>query len=409
MMPDSPDGGVDFAAAADLGAADFSGVDFSSAARDLATVPPDFSGVDLRGFSVFAFGPSIDSDFPVAMGVFIDGVVLASGDFNNDKKPDLVIGTRPDNQVVVLLGKGDGTFGKGGSQTVSANPRGLVVADFNGDGNLDVACGGTVVSVMLGNGKGGLGAPDSYSGVDAYKLAAGDLNHDGAVDLVVGNAAMGIHQFGVLLGNGNGKFQTMTLGDAGAGEPLAPALGDFNGDGKLDLALACDDDQQPKYGGISILLGNGDGTFQTAHYTDLAQGPFTNGVADYNNDGKLDVMTMYSGTNLVTLMPGNGDGSFGTAKTYGFGATDYNVSFAVADFNQDGNLDVATASCCNNLDVVEGYGDFAFLSVAHPMVDIGPGVMVAIDFDGDGLVDIANANTDAGGGFVITAVRNLSH
>jgi uncharacterized protein (DUF2141 family) len=245
-----------------------------------------------------------------------------------------------------------------------------------------------------------ISANDPFFGV----AVLGDFNGDGKLDF----AGIGSNGNGILLGNGDGTFRPQSATIPGAPSSI-PVVADFNGDGKLDLAFACDDDEQAKYGGISVALGNGNGTFQTAHYYDLGQGPFTNVVADYNNDGKLDIMTMYAGTNLVTLLPGNGDGTFATAKTYGFGATDFNASFAAADFNEDGNLDVATGGCCNSLSVVEGYGDFAFTGVLSPMVDSGGAVLVAIDFDGDGLVDIASADSDAGGGFEINAVRNLSH
>jgi hypothetical protein len=284
---------------------------------------------------------------------------VAVGDFNGDGKPDLVVAnygdlSGPDN-VAVLLGNGDGTFMPAAVYTAGTKPDFVAVGDFNGDGNLDVVAGSNsggpavgntgVVSVFLGKGDGTFAPAVNYpTGIVAASIAVADLNGDGRLDLAVANENS--DNVSVLLGRGDGTFQASVNYPAGPG-PAGIASGDFNGDGKLDLVVA---NAGSSFGTtVSVLIGNGDGTFQAPVSYPAGDEPFSVAVGDFNTDGKLDLVVADSRSsvgNTVNLLLGNGDGTFQTAVPYtvGTGA----VSVAVADLNSDGLLDVAVANITSN-------------------------------------------------------------
>jgi hypothetical protein len=173
------------------------------------------------------------------------------------------------------------------------------------------------------------------TGSGAQAVAAADLTGDGKVDLVVANVYS--NTVTVLLGKGDGTFKPGVDYSTGL-NPYSVVAGDVNGDGKLDLVLATANT-------ISVLLGNGDGTFQG--HTQYPTGPAPNALAlgDFNHDGKLDVATANNDSNLtgtVSVLLGNGDGTFRPHVDYGTGVGPYSV--AVGDFNKDGKLDLAVAN-----------------------------------------------------------------
>ena len=330
-----------------------------------------------------------------------EAYAVVAGDFNGDGKLDLAVTHFASSGTVsVLLGKGDGTFGSAASYSVGAYPFAMAVGDFNGDGKLDLAVvnnNGTLntrgsVSVLLGKGDGTFRSAVNYSvGWDPTRVAVGDFNGDGTPDLAVASESSGT--VSVLLGKGDGSFRS-AVNYASGGEPFAVAVGDVNGDGKLDLVAA-----NPNSGTVSVLLGNGDGSFQSAMNYASGGSPSSVAVGDLNGDGKPDVVAgNFSGT--VSVLLGNGDGSLQTAKSYA-ASSGYSASLAVGDFNGDGTPDiVSTGYLEGSVSVLLGKGDGTFpVSGATAYATGSNPYSVAVgDFNGDGKLDLAVANTQSNTG-----------
>src|SRR3989442_333680 len=213
-------------------------------------------------------------------------------------------------------------------------------------------------------------ARDYAVGAGPYSVAVGDLNGDGRLDLVVANSLA--NTVSVLLGNGDGTFQAARNFDAGLGSgPIWVVVVDINGDGKADVLLA----NQSRHS-LGVLLGNGDGTLQPPMNFDTAGNlPESIAVGDFNGDGKLDVAVAHFYSTNVTVLLGNGDGTFRPALTFPVG--NRNEFVAVGDFNGDGTLDVAVASYnTNTVGVLMGNGDGTFANLptaATPVLSPGGG------------------------------------
>jgi VCBS repeat protein/ASPM-SPD-2-Hydin domain-containing protein len=328
---------------------------------------------------------------------------VAIGDFNGDGKPDLAVGSLV-GTVSILLNNGDGTFQPHVDYAVNQVAVGLAVSDFNGDGKLDLAVnnGGGVVSILLGQGNGTFQAHVDY-GVAANpqnsgtSVIAGDFNGDGKVDLAVADS----NGASILLGNGNGAFGSVANYTTG-NSPISAVAADFNGDGKPDLAVVNSSDNT-----VSILLNNGDGTFKNqVTYATSAQ-PGAIAVGDFNGDGKLDLaVTAGNGfggnTGFVSILLGNGDGTFQPHADVAIGTSLGSLALAVGDFNGDGKPDLAVGNsghATGILSVLLGNGDGTFQSPINTSTGNGAIAVAVGDFNGDGKLDAAVAD-----GFATVAV-----
>ena len=273
----------------------------------------------------------------------------AVGDFNGDGKLDLAV---TNAGVSILLGNGDGAFRAPVTYATGNSPSSVAVGDFNRDGKVDLAVansgasnGVASVSVLLGRGDGTFNPAVNYSGgFGSLSLAVGDFNRDGKLDLVEANFSTG--NVTILLGNGNGTFQApRSYGTNGA--PTSVAVGDFNRDGKLDLVVANLVNNSGGTGSMGVLLGNGDGTFQPVVNYGLGSNPDSVAIGDFNGDGKLDLAVANSGgygnPASMKLLLGNGNGSFQPALEFVGAGSPNPSSLAVGDFIGHGRLDVAVA------------------------------------------------------------------
>jgi hypothetical protein len=325
-------------------------------------------------------------------------VFVAVGDFNGDRRLDLAVANFGSNTVSVFLGNGDGTFQPHVDYATGGTPSSVTVGDFNRDGKLDLVLTngtfsvGNSVSVLLGNGNGTFQGHVEYrTGLGPTKSVTGDFNLDGNLDIAVANygPAFTTGSVSILLGNGDGTFQARIDYPAGV-NPIGVMVGDFDSDGAMDLAVG--DNNFPQ--GVSVLLGNGDGTFQSATHYQTQHGPRSGIVADMNFDGKLDLaFAPYDGTGAVGvyIFIGNGDGTFQPEVSYRAGAGANSVNGA--DFNGDGLLDLAVANVeSNNVSVLLGQGDGTFQPHVDYSAGSGPAQLAIGDFNGDGMLDLAVAN-----------------
>jgi hypothetical protein len=328
-------------------------------------------------------------------------VAIAAGDFTGDGQLDLAVADEDSNQVSILLGNGDGNFQPAVDYLAGANPAdypaGIVAGDFTGDGRLDLAVSNLEdysVSVLLGNGDGTFQPAVRYGGLlFPTTIVAGDFTDDGHLDLAVA-VSNGVS---ILLGNGDGTFAAPVQYAVASAQTLVAS--DFTDDGHLDLAVLANDDVDPN-GTVSILLGNGNGTFQTQADEQAGSSPQGEVAGDFNGDGKLDLAVVDNGSDTVSILLGNGDGAFQPAVQYAVGPDPYAI--VAGDFNGDGRLDLAVANgdygSSGTVSVLMGNGDGTFqpqLTYAvlpDSQVIAEPQAIVAGDFTGNGNIDLAVAD-----------------
>jgi hypothetical protein len=353
---------------------------------------------------------------------------LATADLNGDGHQDLVVAD-PYNGICVLLGNGDGTFQPPVTYFVNTNPASLFVAigDVNGDGHPDIVVSsyedladypGTV-NVLLGNGDGTFETAISYSsgGAGASSVAIKDVNGDGKPDLLVADGCQslgcttGFHGgVSVLLGNGDGTFQTAVTYDSAGADSLSIAVADINGDGHVDVVVANQCQSVAcgagDFGGVSVLLGNGDGTFQAA-VSYPSSGVIANSVVigDINGDGHPDVVvanacqTSSCNSGGMSVLLGNGDGTLQEPASYNSGG--YAAGpVALADLNGDGKTDAIVLGRTapglrshGEVSVLINNGDGTFQSPArYSPHGIASDSVVVGDMNGDGKIDVAVLN-----------------
>jgi hypothetical protein len=369
-------------------------------------------------------------DYPVPAPGGPNWAIVA--DFNADGKPDVAAGYGG-GAVAIYLGNGDGTLQVPKTfqlrDSFGANS-GATAGDFNGDGKLDIAVtSSSGANIFLGNGDGTFTFLNAVASGDG-PVTAVDLNKDGRLDLiVVGTDSLHGDSGAVyaLIGNGDGTFQP-TSAEATGVWPYAVVVGDFNGDGAVDFAVTvlnvnyvslppcpdCGTVSPPPPGYIAVFLGVGNGTFggspltSTLSPTDLL--PVSIKAVDLNGDGKLDLAFINSGGNSMSVLLGNGDGTFQTEQNFATGVLP--TSLQVADLNSDGKLDfavvnqlckVTSTSCApGSVSVLLGNGDGTF----QPHSDFGVGVtpmsLAIADFNGDGKPDLAVTNANLGLGNTVS-------
>jgi hypothetical protein len=370
---------------------------FSLSPVGQGVIVADFNGDGrpdvIRGQQVFLSNTdgTFTASTAISVGKNVEFSILAVSDFNGDGKADLLVSA---NQtfLYVLLGNGDGTFQTPVTTNIGAPLGSIQVADVNGDGKPDVigiaAPQAGQVLVCLGNGDGTFRSGTSYTLFPSNRISQitiGDFNGDGKVDIAAtGYIANANGLVGVLPGRGDGTFGTAIV-SGGVNSSAGLSAGDFNGDGKLDLVVSGTDLSnftEQTY----VLIGNGDGTFQTPN--SVAPGNGTVSVVDLNKDGKLDLI-IWAGP-FIDIFLGNGNATFTEKATYPNSTLNFAFQVAVADFNGDGKLDMT-----DGYTVIFGKGDGTFQDVTASLINISGvaqsalGTVVSGDFNGDGKSDLA--------------------
>ena len=373
-----------------------------------------------------------------------DARAVAAGDLDNDGDVDLVVitfGSEPAT-AHVRLGNGDGTFTSGPSFGIGSNATQALIADMNGDGMADLIVGGGAASVWLGLGDGTFNSPPLTPGLTVGKGAITDLNEDGIPDFVAPVAAN--DEIAVLLGAGDGSLSLAGLHAAGD-KPVAVAAGDLNGDGHIDVVSANEQGDS-----VSVLLGGGDGTLGTHLELPAGDAPIDLILVDIDGDATLDVVALDSYFQLLTpdglsVLIGQGDGTFGPAEflaggvspsalaagdlngdgrsdlafaslesdwivTYlgqaggtvhapsYFATAENHLELIAADLNNDGDIDLAAITTLNKQIQVylgNGSGDFTVVGTGFRAVN-SPVDLKAADLDDDGVLDLVAANESDG-------------
>jgi hypothetical protein len=347
---------------------------------------------------------------------------MAAGDFNGDGKPDLAVSLdgfgEPPRKLSILINDGTGKFGAPSFINLTGDPVQPVLGDLNNDGKLDIAVGlstGTtdgIVAILLGNGSGGFSqaanSPFATFSTTASQLVIGDFNEDGKRDLAIPNSAGGVD---ILPGDGTGGFTVGPPPQISGGGALSLTAGDFNEDGHLDVLA----DNR-------MFTGSGTGSFAAPIVINIQAGTNAARAGDVNNDGHLDIVA--GGPGGVTILLGNGTGNLVQAKSYTSGFTTFGAgsSFAVlGDFNEDGKVDLAAVQS-RGVGILDGDGTGAFDDALSYQTTIpNPDYLVAADFNNDGKQDFVTASAatlpfgstievalgDGNGNFTKKSISNL--
>jgi hypothetical protein len=320
----------------------------------------------------------------------LNGMVTA--DFNHDGNLDLAVAEETISQVGILLGKGNGAFRSVQGFSVPS-PIALAVADFNGNHTSDLAViescgtGSGILGIYLNNGNGTFKNSANYElGAESISLAVSDFNGDGHSDIAVTNRT-GYGSDGsvmVFLGNGDGTFRTPTVYKLPGG-PFGIAVGDLNGDHHPDLVVTQFDGES-----VAVFMNTGHGKFKLTNTYPVNFGePRGPALAGLRHNGILDLVV--SAADGIDVYPGNGDGTFGTSTSYSTdGIGQAPTDSVVADFKRDGKPDIAVELFQGQPAMLYGNGDGTF-QAAIPIKEKGccGDSLVAADFDADGAPDLA--------------------
>ncbi|CAF3319218.1 unnamed protein product [Rotaria socialis] len=317
------------------------------------------------------------------------------GNFNEDNLLDIVVANRLSDNVGLFFGYGNGTFRAQITlpTETGSHPQSIAVDDFNNDSILDIAVVNSYhfnVGIFLGYGNGHFRAQTTLpTGDGSYPMSVtvGDVNKDSLLDLVLANS--GIDSMGLFLGNGNGTFGVQTIFSAGNGSsPRCVILGDFNNDSLLDVALANSDGDS-----VGIFLGYGNGSFERIVIYSMIGGsiPTSLILGDFNNDNILDIAVSNLGTNNVSLLFGQGSGTFGMISSYSTGVGSRPISIATGNLNGDIWLDIVVAHTgSDSVGVLLGSDNIDTANQASYSTGSGshPFSVVTNDFNSDNLLDL---------------------
>jgi hypothetical protein len=384
---------------------------------------PALETLEIR--ALLSFAPPVSYNIgtqPSALNNSTGSDGVTTGDFRGIGLTDLAVVHTVDNTLNILLNNGDGTFQPAVSYPCPNMELGatwVTAADLNGDGILDLAVLGNhnnsaldgVIDIFIGNGDGTFRPAVSYSSGPGSRggIAVGDFNNNGSLDLAVAdfNYAGPYSFVGVLMNQGDGTFSAPQLVPVNFPAARSVTVGDFNGDGNADLAVAdgvgVNGMLDPNWpAGVNILLGNGDGTFRDGgRYTSPATpgggtvNPEFVTTGDLRNNGITDLIVCDYDHNLNVFL-GNGDGTFQPAAGYDTG--EYPRATSVVDVNGDGIPDLVVCNIGNSnvtppeagsVAVLLGNGDGTFQDAVQYTPFQFPGWVAVGDFNGDNLPDLA--------------------
>ena len=328
---------------------------------------------------------------------------LTAADFDGDGDIDLAVAADYGNAIAIRMNDGTGKFPDEVTYPSPDGTRYVEAGDLNGDGKLDLVStkfDGNTLRVFVNKGDGTFKAGVDYgTGGGPYDLRIGDLDGDGDNDVAVGSDAG--HAIWVHWNTGTGNLSSTksidvtTISQWGATSPSGVALGDFNGDGKPDIACA-----NTNGSNASVIINQGGGNFAQPVHLAVGAQPFAIEVADVSADGKLDLIVANRYSHDLSILLGDGAGGFGSQKKYATGQTPM-WRMRVVDLDGDGDADVVVPNfLSNSVSILSNNGDGTFAAKKDYAVGSKPGTVVAADFDGNGAADFAVGSTaDGVGGF----------
>jgi hypothetical protein len=331
---------------------------------------------------------------------------VATGDFNSDSKPDVATANLADNTVTIRLGNGDGTLGDANSFSVGQLPEGIIAGYFDDDNNLDLVIsnfGSADISLLKGNGDGTFSSQITFNvGNTPRALVGGDFNKDGKPDIAVTDRDD--YSVSILINNGGGTFNPAVNYYSGGIKPRLMIAEDLNDDQSLDLVFIDAEQKLQDPNMVGVLLGKGDGTFQNAVIQQIDiigyfQATSSLTSLDFNEDGKKDLIVSVhvSGSedhDYLTLLKGNGDGTFSLSPSIDLGDVGYKSFYLTsADLNEDNHTDlVITGSSASNVSVYLGTGNSTFNLNNRYITGQYPRWLSLTDLNNDSILDMVTCN-----------------
>jgi hypothetical protein len=314
-----------------------------------------------------------------------------SADFDNDGDLDLATANRNSNNISVLLNTGDANFLLSNNYEIGSQPETVFAADLDNDGDIDLAAANRItpgsVRILLNYGDGTFDVQPSFpsNGNEPGSIFAADLDGDSDLDLIIGNAES--DNLSIFFNNGNATFVFNT--NYSVGDVASAYAADLDNDGDLDLTGGLWANNA-----IFVLMNNGDGSFGSLSTYPVGVGPAFVKAADLNGDGYLDLCSTNHYDQTASVLMNNGNGTFATHATYNVGVAPY-IAFP-ADLDSDGDLDLTVQNReDDNVSVLLNHGDGTFADQQLFSTGDGPVNILAADLDDDGDLDLATANINS--------------